>query len=226
MKEITWLIDKTTGQLTVEGLMTNEVEALTTDLLSKAQTVNCARPINQLPLKISRIQRISKEQTLRVYRIYHHSVVEGPGRRSVIQLQGCNLRCHGCYVPETHDPQGSVELTINEVVEMLLDNIGKPRDGITVLGGEPFIQAKGLAALLSVLKECEQHITLYTGYTLEVLRDMNDEPVNDALTLTDILIDGAFVSSLTKDAGEWRGSTNQRIIYKPSIYRSLKASYE
>ena len=200
MKEIICLIDKVTGQLTVEGLNTNEVAALTNDILSHSQTVNCARPINEPPLKISRIQHTSKEQTLRVYRIYHNSVVEGPGRRSVIQFQGCNLRCHACYVPETHPLDGGVELTINEAVELLLDKRGEPCDGITVLGGEPFLQTKGLAALLRALKEHGQHITLYTGYTLEELRDMNDESVNDALTLTDILIDGPFVAELTKAA--------------------------
>lgn len=224
MKEITCLIDKVTGLLTVEGLMTNEVAALTNDLLSQSQSVNCARPINEPPLKFSQIQRPSKEPTLRVYRIYHHSVVEGPGRRSVIQLQGCNLRCQACYVPETHSLDGGVELTISEAVELLLDKRGEPRDGVTVLGGEPFLQTKGLAALLRELKEHGQHITLYTGYTLEELLALNNNNTNESLALTDILIDGPFVAELSKGAGEWRGSTNQRIIYQPEIYKALKAN--
>lgn len=208
MKEITWLIDKTTGQLIVEGLSVSEVEALTNDLLLKSQPVNCARPINEPPLKVSRLSYDTKEPTLRVYRIYHHSVVEGPGRRSVIQLQGCKRFCNGCYVPETFDLNGGAELTINEAVELLLDERGNSRDGITVLGGEPFLQPKGVANLLRTLKEIGLHITLYTGYTLEELLALNDSNIKEALSHTDILIDGPFVASLTKGAGEWRGSTN------------------
>ena len=216
MKEITWLIDKATGRLTVEGLKPSEAQTLTSNFLSEAQSVNCARPINEPPLKIARLQRATLEPTLRVYRIYHHSVVEGPGRRSVVQLQGCNRFCVGCYVPETFDPNGGVELTINETVDLLLDERGAPRDGMTVLGGEPFLQAKGLALLLRELKKREIHITLYTGYTLEELLALDEPEVSEALVHTDILIDGPFIASLTKGAGEWRGSTNQRIIYNPS----------
>lgn len=225
MKEITCLIDQTTGQLTVEGLPVCEVETLTDDFLSKAQSVNCARPINEPPLKISRLRLSINEPTLRVYRVYHHSVVEGPGRRSVAQLQGCPKKCVGCYVPETHSLDGGIELTVSETVGLLLDQKGEPRDGITVLGGEPFLQAKGLAALLYALKQCDQHITVYTGFTLDELLSLKDEAVNEALTLTDILIDGPFVASLNQGAGEWRGSTNQRIIYKDEIRKALKAIF-
>jgi anaerobic ribonucleoside-triphosphate reductase activating protein len=216
MAEATWIIDRETGELTVEGLTTRDVIALTADLLVGGQPVNCARPVNVPPLNASKVQSESFEPTLRVYRIYHNSVVEGPGRRSVVQLSGCLLRCPGCFVPETHDPQGGVELTISEVVALLLDEQGAPRDGVTVLGGEPFLQPKGLAALLGALKARGLHVTLYTGYTLEALRAREETAVNEALSLADILIDGPFVAQLSRHAGEWRGSTNQRIIYQPA----------
>lgn len=217
MVEAIWIIDQTTGELTVEGLTVREAESLTADLLSQVEVVNCARPINAPPLSISKVKSESLEPTLRVHRIYHNSVVEGPGRRSVVQLAGCLLRCHGCYVPETHDLQGGVRLTIDETVNLLLDEQGSPRDGITVLGGEPFLQSEGLAALLSALKERGLHITLYTGYTLEALRERKEHAVDETLKLADILIDGPFVAQLSHHAGEWRGSTNQRIIYQPAL---------
>jgi anaerobic ribonucleoside-triphosphate reductase activating protein len=119
-------------------------------------------------------------------------------------------------VPETHDPQSGVTLTIGETVDLLLDQQGAPRDGITILGGEPFLQPEGLAALLSALKERELHVTLYTGYTLEALRAQKESAVNEALALADILIDGPFIAQLSRHAGEWRGSSNQRIIYQPA----------
>jgi anaerobic ribonucleoside-triphosphate reductase activating protein len=216
MAEATWIIDRETGELTVEGLSVGEVAGLTAGLLAGGRPVNCGRPAGVPPLNSSPALGEPSEPTLRVYRVYHNSVVEGPGRRSVAQLAGCLLRCPGCYVPETHDPRGGVEMTVSEVVGLVLDSQGEPRDGVTVLGGEPFLQPEGLAALLGALKGRGLHVTLYTGYTLEALRAREEAAVNEALAHADILIDGPFVAQLTRNAGEWRGSTNQRIIYRPA----------
>jgi len=215
MKEITWIIDQATGALTVEGLHDSEFNALAGDLLPQAEHINCARPARVPPLSISRTSEEQGEPSLRVFRIYHNSVVDGPGRRSVAQVAGCLLQCRACFVPETHDPQGGVLLGISEVVELLLDPQGAPRDGVTILGGEPFLQPEGLAALVGALKKRNLHVTLYTGYTLEALLAREEKAVSEALALTDLLIDGPFVASLTQGAGEWRGSTNQRIIPQP-----------
>jgi len=134
VRDVTWILDPATGALVIEGIEAREAAALTGDLLPPAQSVNCARPLSSLPLSS---EADTGDPTLRVARLYHGSVVDGPGRRSVIQLQGCPIRCRGCFVPETHDPGGGILLSIGEVVKALLDPVGEPRDGITVLGGEP-----------------------------------------------------------------------------------------
>ncbi len=95
MADATWIIDQTTGELTVEGLSASEATALTADLLARSQPVNCARPVGVPPLDAPGVKSEPLEPTLRVYRVYHNSVVEGPGRRSVAQLSGCLLRCPG-----------------------------------------------------------------------------------------------------------------------------------
>lgn len=105
---------------------------------------------------------------------------------------------------------------MRKVVDLVLDGEGEPRDGVTILGGEPFLQPEGPAALLGALKERGLHVTLYTGYTLEALRARGEMAVEEALSHADILIDGPFVAQLSRNAGEWRGSTNQHIIYRPS----------
>ncbi len=215
MKEITLIIDQATGALTVEGINDSEFSKLAGDLLPQAEHVNCARPARVPPLSVLSTDEQPDEPSLRVFRIYHNSVVDGPGRRSVVQLAGCLLRCAGCYVPETHDVKGGVLMGISEVVELLLDPQGEPRDGVTILGGEPFLQPEGLAALVGALKEQQLHVTLYTGYQLEALLAREEKAVSEALALTDLLIDGPFVASLMRGAGEWRGSTNQRIIPQP-----------
>ncbi len=110
-------------------------------------------------------------------------------------------------------------MSVAETVELLLAADGEPRDGVTVLGGEPFLQPEGLAALMRELKKRNHHITLYSGYTIEELRARPEPSVHEALALADILIDGPFVASLTNGANEWRGSTNQQIIYDPASYQ-------
>jgi anaerobic ribonucleoside-triphosphate reductase activating protein len=105
-------------------------------------------------------------------------------------------------------------MTVDEIIKRMLDPQGAPRDGVTILGGEPFLQPKGLLALMRSLKQRDQHTTIYTGYTLEDLVSRNDQTINQILELADILIDGPFVKELSDNAGEWIGSTNQRIIYK------------
>lgn len=213
MRETTWIIDAQSGALTVEGLRQSELAQLATDLLAPGKQVNCARPINIEPLRLSSAQAMNGEPSLRVFRIYHNSVVEGPGRRSVVQISGCEKRCPGCIAVETWPLGSGVEMSVSEVVKATLDPGGAPRDGVTVLGGEPFLQPEGLLSLVSALKAHGQHVTLYSGYTLEELLSLSAPPIAQILDLADILIDGPFVKEFSDGAGEWRGSTNQRIIH-------------
>ncbi|MBI4499066.1 MAG: radical SAM protein [Chloroflexi bacterium] len=216
MTEVTWILDPSSGHLVVEGVTAEEAAALAGDLLQTARDLNCARPLHWATAPLATPADTSGAM-LRVARIYHGSVVEGPGRRSVVQLQGCPIKCRGCFVPETHDPDGGTALSVAQVVDTLLDPAGEPRDGITMLGGEPMAQPKGLLALLSALKALNLHIVVYTGYTLDALGRRPELEIRKALLLTDLLIDGPFVATQAYDAGEWRGSRNQRLIYQPGV---------
>jgi len=161
---------------------------------------------------------------VRVARIHHGSVVDGPGRRSVVQLQGCPIRCPGCHVPETHDPAGGVVLPVADVAATALDPSGAPRDGITISGGEPFFQPEGLLALVRALRArgCP-HLLVYSGYRLEVLRRRADrEPaVRAVLADVDLLMDGPYVAARAAGAGSWRGSANQRLLRLGNLPRSV-----
>jgi len=121
-----------------------------------------------------------------------------------------------CFAVETWPLDSDIEMEVREVVERALDPVGEPRDGVTVLGGEPFLQSDGMLALMIALKQRGQHVTLYTGYTLEELISRRDACIEKILALTDILIDGPFIKELSENAGEWRGSTNQAITYNPT----------
>ena len=216
MPELVWIVDPATGDLVVEGLQVVDALALAGDLLPQPRELNCAQPLATAPLPVS--SSVVRDPVLRVASLYHASVVEGPGRRSVLQVQGCPLRCSlACFVPETHSLDDGVVLPVNVLVDALLDPIGAPRDGVSILGGEPFAQPVGLAALLRCLKARRIHTVVYTGYTLEVLARRAEPAIRAALELTDLLIDGPFVAALADGAGEWRGSRSQRFISHPAL---------
>jgi anaerobic ribonucleoside-triphosphate reductase activating protein len=211
-RTITWILDRHTGQLTVEGLDAAALRTLAGDLLPPPQAVNCARPLTSPSLPAGGAPPAAAKPCLRVVRLYHGSVVEGPGRRSVVQTGGCIHHCPDCYASETHPLDAGVLLPVTTIVTALLDPGGTPRDGITVLGGEPLLQPTGLLALLRALKAAGQHVTLYTGYTLAALARRDDAVIAQILALTDLLIDGRYVAALADGVGEWRGSRNQRVI--------------
>ena len=216
MPEVVWIVDPTTGDLVVEGLATEAAVALAGDLLPSPHMLNCAQPLATVPLPTPR-ETAGDAPALRVAALWHGSVVEGPGRRSVLQVQGCPLRCSArCFVPATHDLEAGVVLPVDTLVDALLDPAGAPRDGISVLGGEPFGQPAGLAALLRRLKLRGPHTTVYTGYTLAALAIQPDPAIREALECVDLLIDGPFLPALADGAGEWRGSRNQRLIAHPA----------
>jgi len=72
-----------------------------------------------------------------VRKIIGQSTVDGPGNRTAVFLQGCNIRCVYCHNPETqamHDPEAR-EMTVEEVMQEVEKGIPFIR-GISVSGGE------------------------------------------------------------------------------------------
>lgn len=217
MAEIVFILEPDTGRVTVESSNADtKINKEISQDLGQGTVVNCARPNaanfveSSAPIKT----HSSLTEQLFLYRIYHLSTVDGPGRRSVIQFAGCSIRCSGCYIPETHLRENGRLVSIAEIVTEIEKRSGE-HDGVTILGGEPFDQTEGLENLVEKLKLKGFHLTIYTGFTLENLLARKSVSVNRILSLTDLLIDGAFDRSLAKNAGEYRGSSNQRLIYYP-----------
>jgi anaerobic ribonucleoside-triphosphate reductase activating protein len=103
---------------------------------------------------------------------------------------------------------------VNRLANALLDPAYE-RDGVTILGGEPFAQPDGLLALVRALRAygCG-HILCYSGYTYEALRCRAGRQLAIAAVLAelDVLIDGSYVAALADGAGRWTGSRNQRVL--------------
>ena len=145
--------------------------------------------------------------------ITYDSIVDGPGLRAVIWTQGCNHNCKGCHNPQTHDTCGGHSVDslkiISEIYKLRLHR------GITLSGGEPFMQSE---ALLDVAKECKNlnlDVWAYTGYTFEDLTDKKNPNYFNNINLLrniDVLVDGRFIETKKDITLRFRGSINQRII--------------
>lgn len=154
-----------------------------------------------------------------------HTNVLGPGNRSAIWLQGCNRRCIGCMSPSTQRLDGGKLVPVEQLLKEILSISGI--EGITISGGEPFLQIEALYELLSTLKmQSSLSVIIYTGFTIEELHSMNNSKVESILAkFTDVLIDGEYIEELN-DGVALRGSSNQKVYFLTDRYREHKSLYE
>lgn len=157
---------------------------------------------------------------LRIHQFIPFTRVEGPGERACLQVQGCPIRCRGCAVPFTWSTKGGYDVTVEELVQKILE--GPKVEGITFLGGEPFEQAEALAKLGSRLKEAGLSVMAFSGYLLENIQKANRKDWNDLLKVTDLLIDGPFEKENRDLSRPWVGSSNQRFHFLTDRYAHLK----
>ncbi|NUQ66141.1 MAG: radical SAM protein [Pirellulales bacterium] len=146
---------------------------------------------------------------------------EGPGRRFALWVQGCPLRCPGCCNPEMLPLDRGKSVSVDE----LLLEIGVWKrlhdiEGITLLGGEPFAQAAGLAVVARMVREQGLTVMTFSGYTLEELEQMFDPAVDELLRHTDVLVDGPYLRQQPETRRRWIGSANQRVHFLSDRYRA------
>jgi hypothetical protein len=136
--ELLIIIDVMTGDLLVEGpdRLPRDIGDALEGLLGPSRTIACAAPAEvRLPEPAS-ADVLTSTDCVRIAGFWHGSLIEGPGRRTVVKLQGCPVRCVGCITPETWDSNGGVVVPVDRLAIELLDP-GHPRDGVSILGGEP-----------------------------------------------------------------------------------------
>ena len=159
---------------------------------------------------------------MRVSGVTYESLVDGPGLRVVLFVQGCRHGCFGCHNPESHDEDGGKEYTVPQVIRML-KKPGPGRKlvrGLTFSGGEPFLQAGDLATIAFEAKRIGWDVTTYTGFVYEDLKNQGDADVQALLELTDYLIDGPFEHDKRDLNLKFRGSYNQRVVDMNATRRS------
>lgn len=146
------------------------------------------------------------------------SIVDGPGIRLTIFTQGCPHHCPGCHNPQTHDLDGGSWGDTDDIAAVMAEN--PLLDGITLSGGEPFLQPVPCLALAKEAHRLGLNVWAYTGYTWEELLAENDAERMAFLREIDVLMDGPFLLAERSLELRFRGSRNQRAI---AVQKSLAA---
>lgn len=147
---------------------------------------------------------------IRLAGIEPESIVDGPGYRLAVFVQGCPHGCPGCHNPGTHDPAGGY---LSDT-ETIIAQMGKNPlvRGVTLTGGEPMMQAPALCEIAEAAHGKGLSVWCYTGFTLEALARENDAARMRLLGLVDVLVDGPYIARERSLDLLYRGSKNQRLI--------------
>lgn len=143
----------------------------------------------------------------RLHATLPRSAANGPGTRFVVWVQGCSLRCPGCFNPGTHPVTGGTEHRVGDVVSRVLDTRGI--DGVTVTGGEPLDQPEALASFVSELRRLtDLGVVVLTGRTRQ---EIEADPVwAAAVSGADLVVVGRYVGGRHLGRG-LRGSSNKEV---------------
>ena len=162
---------------------------------------------------------------IRINKIVENSVVDGPGLRTVVFMQGCNLGCHGCQNRALWPSDGGELYHVEALAQQVAMIANQKTAGqVTITGGEPFSQPRALSHFVRALRTYGvTNIIVYTGFTWEVLTKTEAGlyfSVMATLSNTDILVDGPFLRQLDDPMIQYRGSRNQRPI---NVAKSISA---
>jgi anaerobic ribonucleoside-triphosphate reductase activating protein len=137
------------------------------------------------------------------------STVNGPGTRAVIWVQGCPIRCDGCFNPDFWSFSPENRVPVHQLADRIiaLKNI----DGVTISGGEPFAQADALAELGTLVQEADLSVVTYTGFSYNQILQKKRLSWQHLLSVTDILVAGPYIPSLNCKK-PLIGSSNQELI--------------
>lgn len=144
---------------------------------------------------------------------------EGPGRRAALWVQGCNKRCRGCCNPAYLQLAERELVSASSVLDWLRNaHHAHDLEGVTFLGGEPMLQAQGLAFVAQGAQSLGLSVMVFSGYTKNELDVLQLPGVDQLLRYTDVLVDGPYEANLPEHSRRWAGSTNQQFHYLTARY--------
>lgn len=160
--------------------------------------------------------------TLRLAHRLSKSRVNGPGVRFVVWVQGCTLRCSGCWNSGTWDPTVGIGVTADDLIQQILSTEGT--EGVTFTGGEPFQQARVLADVAEAVQRAGLSVFVFTGYTLDEVKQKGAD-AQRLLQHTDTLVMGRYIQSLAIEDRPWLASSNQ-VIYHQTTRHAAESLVE
>lgn len=175
-----------------------------------------------MTIKIDKIaQRNLSKNLIADYKPF--TMVDGEGVRCAIFVSGCIFNCKGCYNKSIQDFSNGRPYTSDLEDRIIKDISHDGVQGLTLLGGEPFLNTDVCLSLINRFRGRFGHtkdIWAWTGYTYEELIEsiecdtLNSRKQKLMLDQVDILVDGRFEEKLLDTTGKliFRGSWNQRII--------------
>lgn len=159
---------------------------------------------------------------LKIAGLVNDSIVDGPGMRYTVFVQGCPHHCEGCHNPQTWDFDAGRLQSTDEIFAQIEKN--PLLDGVTFSGGEPFCQCHALAELADKIRGFDGfslNLMAYTGFEFEYLikHSTEENGYMKLLSKLDYLVDGRFILAEKSYELKFMGSSNQRFI---DVQRSLE----
>ncbi len=151
---------------------------------------------------------------MNIAHLEEYSFIYGPGCRYVIWVQGCSIRCNGCWNEEMWNFETKQKFSVNELINRILKE-KEFIEGVTILGGEPFNQYNELFELSKQIFENKLSLILYTGYEKKELENKNYLVI---LNYADILISGRYNENYRNMQLGLIGSSNQTIDFYSNRY--------
>lgn len=102
----------------------------------------------------------------RIHSVESMGLLDGPGVRYVVFLQGCRLRCAYCHNPDTWSLKDGQEIEAAELLRTIkryLPYFQASGGGVTFSGGEPLLQPDFLLEMLKLCKDAGIHTALDTA---------------------------------------------------------------
>lgn len=118
------------------------------------------------------------------------ALVDGPGVRSVLFLQGCPFRCLFCHNPDTWAFSKNNPIKPEEALKKLIrySTYWKNNGGITVSGGEPLAQIDFLIEFGKLCKQNKISVTIDTSGATFSLNEPFISKFNELLNYIDLIM--------------------------------------
>ena len=148
------------------------------------------------------------------YQVVENEHLYGPGRRLLIFLQGCTIKCKGCTNSHLWAFGKGRDISTDELIRAC-----EGLEGITLHGGEPLDQSDQLIHLVKQVKARNKTVVLFTGYLYKELKLRSQRQI---WHLADIVISGRYEEAKQSIYLQFRGSTNQRVYTHKGKYKGYK----